>query len=219
MAALGCEVVGVDIDGESVDLCNSRNGFPNVRFLQTDGTLRAVDGVFDLIVCSEVLEHLREPRALLASIREKLAPGGSVFITIPNGYGLREIGGRGERLLRERCRLDRPLDALRRILGRVGMPSAPEKYEMHTSNPDQGHVQKFTRRRIIDLLHAEGLELSTWRNSFVILSVFYCRSGKSSIERLDAWAADHLPVGFASGWYITASSRFRPAHRTRPSAR
>jgi hypothetical protein len=84
------------------------------------------------------------------------------------------------------------------------MPSAEEKYQMHTSNPDQGHVQKFTRRRIIDLLHAERLELSAWRSSFVILSVFYCRSGESSIERLDSWAADHLPVACASGWYITA---------------
>jgi len=75
---------------------------------------------------------------------------------------------------------------------------------MHTSNPVQGHVQKFTRRRIIDLLRAEGLELSLWWSSFVILSVFYCRSGESSIERLDSWAADHLPAVCASGWYITA---------------
>jgi SAM-dependent methyltransferase len=204
MAALGCEVVGVDTDGESVDSCKRRNEFPNVRFVQTDGTLLTVDGFFDLIVCSEVLEHVREPRALLASMREKLAPGGSILLTIPNGYGLREIGGRGERFLRERCRLDRPLAALRRLLGRVGMPSAAEKYQMHTSNPDQGHVQKFTRRGIIDLLRAEGLELSAWRSSFVILSVFYCRSGESSIERLDSWAADHLPAACASGWYITA---------------
>jgi 2-polyprenyl-3-methyl-5-hydroxy-6-metoxy-1,4-benzoquinol methylase len=203
MAALGCEVIGVDTDGESVDSCKSRNEFRNVRFLHTDGTLRTVDGVFDLIVCSEVLEHLYEPRALLASMREKLAPGGSIFLTIPNGYGLREIGGRGERFLRERCRLDRPLAGLRQLLGRVGMPSAAEKYQMHTSNPDQGHVQKFTRQTITDLLHAEGLEVSDWRSSFVILSVFYCRSGESSIERLDSWAADHLPVVCASGWYIT----------------
>ncbi len=207
MAALGCEVVGVDVDGHSVELCRERNRFPNARFLCTDGTLSAAEGVFDLIVCSEVLEHLVEPRPLVAAMRAKLAPAGLIFITVPNGYGPREIGGRSERLLRQRCGLDRPLDGLRRVFERLGMASVKEKYEMHTSNPDQGHVQKFTRRGIVDLLEAEGLEVSDWRNSFVILSLFYCRSGTSFVERLDSWAADHLPAACASGWYLTVARR------------
>ena len=210
MAALGCEVVGVDVDGHSIELCRERNRFPNARFLCVDGTLAAADGVFDLIVCSEVLEHLSEPRPLVAAMRAKLAPAGLIFITVPNGYGLREIGGRTEQFLRQRCGLDRPLDGLRRLFGRVGMPSVKDKYEMHTSNPHQEHVQKFTRRRIVDLLEAEGLEVSDWRNSFVILSLFYCRSGTSFVERLDSWAADHLPAACASGWYLTVARRTIP---------
>jgi SAM-dependent methyltransferase len=207
VAALGCEVVGVDVDGDSIERCRERNRFPNARFVHTDGSLATVDGVFDLIVCSEVLEHLVEPRPLVAAMRGKLASAGLVFITIPNGYGPREIGGRSEQFLRRRWGLDRALGGLRRVLGRVGMPSAKEKYEMHTSNPEQGHVQKFTRREIVDLLEAEGLEISDWRNSFVILSVFYCRSGSSFVERLDSWAADHLPPACASGWFLTALAR------------
>jgi SAM-dependent methyltransferase len=204
IAALGCEVVGVDVDRDSIERCSERNRFSNARFVHTDGTLATLDGVFDLIVCSEVLEHLVEPRPLLAAMCGKLAPAGLVFITIPNGYGLREIGGRSEQFLQRRCGLDRTLAGLRRVLGRVGMPSAKEKYDMHTCNPDQEHVQKFTRREILDLLEAEGLEVSDWRNSFVILSVFYCRSGASFVERLDSLVADHLPAACASGWFLTA---------------
>ena len=94
------------------------------------------------------------------------------------------------------------MKALRDRAERVGMPSAREKYVMHTSNPEQGHVQKFTRGEITRLLESEHLRIVDWRNSFVILSVFYCRSGLSTIERFDNWLADHLPAFCASGWYI-----------------
>jgi hypothetical protein len=153
------------------------------------------------------LEHVVEPAQLIAEMRGKLAPTGIIFVTIPNGYGLREIGGRFEEFLRHRCGLDRVLSALRLLLRRVGMPSGEEKYEMHTSHPDQTHIQRFTRRGIVDLLRAEGLEACDWRNSIVILSVFHCRSGESFVEKVDSWAADHLPAACASGWFLTVARR------------
>ncbi|HEV7516458.1 MAG TPA: class I SAM-dependent methyltransferase [Thermoanaerobaculia bacterium] len=39
---------------------------------------------FDLAICSEVLEHLAEPHALLAAIRERLAPNGILVLSTPN---------------------------------------------------------------------------------------------------------------------------------------
>lgn len=206
LAALGAEVVGVDTEAASIEHCRSRNRFANATFVLTTGDLREIEGVFDLIVCSEVLEHLDEPQPLVAAMRARLAPAGRIFITVPNGYGLREIGGRCESFLRHRVGLEQAIDSLRGALARVGMPSAREKYLMHTCNPDQGHVQKFTRSRIVALLRSGGLEILGWTNSFVILSVLHCRSGLSRIERLDEWAADHLPAAFASGWYIVCGA-------------
>jgi hypothetical protein len=40
-----------------------------------------------------------EPAQLVAEMRSKLAPKGLIFLTIPNGFGLREIGGRLEKVL------------------------------------------------------------------------------------------------------------------------
>jgi 2-polyprenyl-3-methyl-5-hydroxy-6-metoxy-1,4-benzoquinol methylase len=202
LAALGCEVVGADVDPASIESCIRHNTYERATFVLVTETLREVTGSFDLIVCSEVLEHLDEPRPLVAAMSDKLAPEGRLFVTIPNGYGLREIGGRCERLLRERWGLDNALRALRERLERFGMPSASAKYEMHTSNPEQGHVQKFTRNQMTRLLESEHLRIVEWRNSFVILSVFYCRSGLSAVERFDNWLADRLPAFCASGWYI-----------------
>ena len=43
---------------------------------------------FDLIVMSEVIEHLIDPVDVLAGLADRLAPGGSIFVTTPNARGL-----------------------------------------------------------------------------------------------------------------------------------
>jgi len=42
------------------------------------------DQVFDVILCSHVLEHLRDPAAILAYLVKYLKPGGEVLIAVPN---------------------------------------------------------------------------------------------------------------------------------------
>lgn len=39
---------------------------------------------FDLVVCSEVLEHVAEPHALLGAIRDRLSPQGLLVLSTPN---------------------------------------------------------------------------------------------------------------------------------------
>lgn len=42
-------------------------------------------GAFDLIVCSEVLEHVPDPAAVLAALAGLLASGGTLLISVPAG--------------------------------------------------------------------------------------------------------------------------------------
>jgi len=42
------------------------------------------DGKFDVIVCSDVLEHLENPSKCIRELRRVIKPAGLVFITIPN---------------------------------------------------------------------------------------------------------------------------------------
>lgn len=42
------------------------------------------DEPFDVVVCADVLEHLPRPEELLAEIREWLAPGGTLLVSLPN---------------------------------------------------------------------------------------------------------------------------------------
>jgi SAM-dependent methyltransferase len=43
---------------------------------------------FDGIVCLEVIEHLRDPRGVLASLYGRLSSGGWLLVTTPNAAGL-----------------------------------------------------------------------------------------------------------------------------------
>ena len=40
---------------------------------------------FDLVVCTEVLEHLHEPERAVDVLRRLCAPGGRVALTVPDG--------------------------------------------------------------------------------------------------------------------------------------
>lgn len=42
------------------------------------------DASFDVVICSEVLEHLWSPEKTIAEIRRVLKPGGAAVITVPN---------------------------------------------------------------------------------------------------------------------------------------
>jgi 2-polyprenyl-3-methyl-5-hydroxy-6-metoxy-1,4-benzoquinol methylase len=46
---------------------------------------------FDVVVCSEVIEHLENPRLTLRSIHEALKPAGVLLLTMPNQESLRSL--------------------------------------------------------------------------------------------------------------------------------
>jgi len=41
-------------------------------------------GMFDVVICSHVLEHLTAPERLLRTLRDRLAPGGTLLVALPN---------------------------------------------------------------------------------------------------------------------------------------
>lgn len=79
------ELTGVDPSGEMIQKSRRNLSGYQVRLLK--GELHEVglpDGGFDRIICSEVLEHVVDPDAVLTQIQRLLAPNGCVVITFPN---------------------------------------------------------------------------------------------------------------------------------------
>lgn len=81
----GREVHGIEADAHLANTAASR-----LTSLHT-GDVEAVDWArfdggrpFDCAVLGDVLEHLRDPDAVLQAVAERIAPGGTVIVSVPN---------------------------------------------------------------------------------------------------------------------------------------
>ena len=82
---MGCEVVGVDRDAQTIKAATRLYGGEQVRFVQGDAeALATVAPPFDAIVSFETIEHLPHPERLLQRSRELLRPGGVFIGSTPN---------------------------------------------------------------------------------------------------------------------------------------
>ena len=80
--AFGWEVLGVDPSPLAAAGAEAL-GFP-VRRAYFSADLDLGPEPFDLAICSEVLEHIAAPHALLAAIRDRLSPDGLLVLSTPN---------------------------------------------------------------------------------------------------------------------------------------
>lgn len=74
-------VSGLDVSPEAVAYC-ARRGLPPVR-LGSAEAMPFADGTVDLLLATDVLEHLADDRAALVEMERVLVPGGRVLITVP----------------------------------------------------------------------------------------------------------------------------------------
>jgi SAM-dependent methyltransferase len=85
----GNDVVGVDVDRDALELFRERLGL-EAHWLDVDrDPLPFPDSSFDVVACTEVLEHLRFPGAALEEIRRVLKPDGRLVGSVPNATRLR----------------------------------------------------------------------------------------------------------------------------------
>jgi 2-polyprenyl-3-methyl-5-hydroxy-6-metoxy-1,4-benzoquinol methylase len=82
LTARGWKVTGLEADPAAAAAGASH--CERMIVADLDGGVPTLEGEFDAIVCADVLEHLRNPAATLASLRHALATTGEVVISIPN---------------------------------------------------------------------------------------------------------------------------------------
>lgn len=83
LARAGAEVVAIEtapVGRARIQADVGVMAFPDLTQMVAAGA----GGPFDLVVMVEVVEHLRDPRAVLAQVRELLVDGGWILITTPN---------------------------------------------------------------------------------------------------------------------------------------
>jgi len=70
----GAYVVGIDISVDNIDQARQRYAHPRVKYLRADVLRELPEGPFDVVILSNVLEHLSERLAFLRRVQEVARP-------------------------------------------------------------------------------------------------------------------------------------------------
>lgn len=75
----------VGVDHAAAGLARGRKLLPSAEFVKADIYSLSLAETFDLVVCTEVLEHLRRPQQALETLVRLCADGGVIVATVPDG--------------------------------------------------------------------------------------------------------------------------------------
>ena len=82
-------VVGVDV-APAIEYCRRTHpGAAEFHVVDLEHPVLALGRTFDLVICSDVIEHLADPDPLLRFLKGLLAPGGLIVLSTPEREALR----------------------------------------------------------------------------------------------------------------------------------
>ena len=217
LACNGDQVLGVDIHEASIAQARGRYALPNLRF--RTGNLEALWEerlTFDVIICSEVLEHQPTPPEFLRLLRRLLRNEGALIITTPNGYGSYEMLCRLERGLR-RIGVHQSLGwvfrrscSLIRLVSRQKMDSSaaqavPADQAPGFLNAESVHVQFFRLQVLEQLFRKSGFRIVSRRARTFLCGpyvdvLFNICPFRQTLFRINSRLADLLPFSWAADW-------------------
>jgi len=198
------QFVAIDNDRTSIDFAKCNNQCPNATYIHES---EAGDvGVFDMLIASEVLEHVESPVEFLKLLRCRLTDEGNALITLPNGYGPFEWASFVESLWFF-CGGYRFLHAVRQR-DHMLQPDLP--VDTLAVSP---HINFFEYGQVRALLMATGFQIIKFRSR-----TFLCGFGFDHLMRSNSiisWnceIADRLPPQFVSAWMFV----LRPSVASHP---
>jgi len=160
--------------------------------------------MFDVLILSEVLEHVPDPAQLLCEGLSHLAENGLVIVTVPNGCGEFEMDSWIFRSLRLQKVVDRVKGSsrLEKVVAKLRGRRTDEM--LSTDDQECGHVQFFTLSRLRGLFAANSLSVvRQGPGSFLCGPLVAHTLGRW--KRFVQWNAritDRMPLQLASGWYF-----------------
>ena len=166
---LGHSVTGVDV----LDIPAARERLDRFFIADLDrGIPKEVGRDYDIVLCADVIEHVREPEKLLEQIRDLLTPRGMVIGSVPN-FGHWYSRGRTA----------------------LGLFDYDQRGLL-----DHGHVRFFTRRSLRRIVRAAGYDIV--RTEYVGLPLDVLTAGERSragriVRHLDRFLVMLRPTLFA----------------------
>lgn len=155
------KVTGIDIDPPSIAAARARYSTPGISFDCID-IKDAPVATYDVIVLTEVLEHVKAYRAFIHLISDRMKPGSALILTVPNGYCWSECLCRPSYWLKT-TPLGKPIvKTIKKLL---------RTRDVTTANEQTPHVNFFTMPQLEELFTDCGLALESSHASFIWWSV------------------------------------------------
>jgi SAM-dependent methyltransferase len=82
------DLTAADVSRVALDRARRRLPYAQIVELEPDAPLPFEDGGFDLVLCAETIEHVRDLQLLLSEARRVLRPGGALALTTPASRAL-----------------------------------------------------------------------------------------------------------------------------------
>lgn len=199
--------IGIDSDPKSIQFANLHRVADNAQYLveANAGEL----GVFNLVIASEVIEHVEDPLAFLNFLKSRLTQSGKVILTLPNGYGPYELVSTIETLM-HLTGIYQILRLIKRMLFR-GSASNTAADTLAISP----HINFFSYNSIRALIESSGFQIVQYQARTFLCGFGFDHLMKS--KRLIEWnadVADHLPAQFVSAWMFLLTPTESSCHVT-----
>lgn len=85
-----CRYETQDFTRLNPDQLRAAKGYGQIDYISDATAIPVPDGTFDVILCTEVLEHVPEPIRVVSEMGRILRPGGTLLLTAPLGSGLHQ---------------------------------------------------------------------------------------------------------------------------------
>lgn len=183
---------GVDSDYESIAIAKANNCPFNLKLFTS---LEEVgDMQFDMVVASEVMEHVESPYDFLLALKQRVTEGGRIILTVPNGFGPFELGTLTENILH----ISGMLKLVKMLRKRKMVDSATVPKDTVANSP---HLNYFTLKQLNSLFLDAGLSASMFKPRTFICGPFFDKVVTSfNLSQWNAAVADKLPPFLCSDW-------------------
>jgi len=158
---------------------------------------------FDLLICSEVIEHFPDPFQLTWLPGYLLREGGMAIITVPNGYSLEE-----------RIRWFLSKTKIGNLIANFLSQRKIFQNKLHRLEEGSPHLYYFSFSQIKYFVLSSKLRLESIEPTAGFFWDLYClffrfliKGGGAVyqfLERLDQKLIRLVPLSFASGWLVVA---------------
>lgn len=199
LGEIGFRVRGIDISEKAIVRAKELNRFLNVSFEVKSAEQLVADGQhYHAVICSEVLEHLKDPGKLLQVLHQTLHDNGILIVTVPNGKGPRELF-----VTRPVIALQKKDNWLWKLVVKIKGVLGYNGITAQSSADDLMHIQFFTKSSLCKLAATNNFRIvKFWKTNFIedVFPFSLFTKKIKVLQKLDCYLAERLPYQFTGGF-------------------